>query len=92
MRAPTGCTERPPQQPDQLIAQRLELHATPDCLRVLLGHGDGGVETQKIGQGEQMDMQGVTLQPFATVEQPAQFFVPSVARGLWLVTRGHSGR
>ena len=70
-RAPTGCTERPPSRLIRSIAEPLQTQAAAHLVRILLGHADDAVETEEIRCRQQVDVQGVALQPLAAIKQPA---------------------
>ena len=50
------------------------LHPQPaiDFVRIFFGHLQAAFETEKIGRVQQIDMQRVTFDPFAAIQQPSQ--------------------
>ena len=64
------------EQLDQLVAQRLEAQPPAHGIGVHAGQSDHAVRSQEIRGGEQMDVQRMTLDPFAAVHGSAQILHP----------------
>jgi hypothetical protein len=60
----------PAEQADQVVAQPLQAQAAADGLRVPRSHRNAALETEEVRQGQQVDVQGMALQPLSAVHQP----------------------
>src|SRR5208337_173375 len=56
----------------QSVADLLQAQSSLDLLGVVSRHGDGALVPQEIRRVQKVDVQGVALNPFATIEQAAQ--------------------
>ena len=56
------------QHVEEVVADFLQAQRQFDFLGVVGGHGDGAVITEKIRQLEQVDVEGVALDPFPAIE------------------------
>ena len=72
-----------------LVAGPLEPQRLLDDALVIAGHGDRALVTQEVRGVEHVDMEGVALDPFAPVEEPAQGLHLGVDLDLEKVFEGH---
>src|SRR5208337_5286852 len=56
----------------QSVADLLQAQSSLDLLGVVSRHGDGALVPQEIRRVQKVDVQGVALNPFATIKQTAQ--------------------
>src|SRR5262249_11685559 len=56
----------------QFVAGLLQRETLPDYLGVVLGHLERALVAEEVGRVQHVDMEGVALDPFAAVEQPAE--------------------
>ena len=60
------------QQAHDFVAGLFQAQAALHLIRVVFGHADGVFVAEEVGRMQQVDMQRVTLDPFAAVDQPPQ--------------------
>ena len=62
----------PAEQGQDLVAGLLQRQPAPHRIAVVARHVDGALVAEEVGRMQHVDMQGVALDPFAAVEQPAK--------------------
>ena len=72
MQAPTGWTERPPSRRRISLPAFFRRRPRSTAARSLLRQVDHALAAEEVGRRQHVDVQGVALDPFAAVVEPAQ--------------------